>query len=118
MHLKWQVPLEELSLYLYRDPHAFAAYMGYIVSRGAGKGMLGKHVGAAKKVVAFLATQSSPPWPHQQEMEAWLGRLGTQVLGLARAIAQADLPHADDVYAWVEGLVEDSLYWIKEDMGR
>lgn len=108
------VPIEQLSLTLYRDPSALAAFFAYVTARGVGRQWLSTHAGVARKVVSYLQSQS--PWPHTATLDTFITTLQRQLAAtIPAALRLRELPEAEDVYAWVDGLVAKCMQWSADD---
>jgi hypothetical protein len=67
-------------------------------------------------VLEWLEAESQTVWERTNDVIAWLQRLRSQVGKLAKRPARNDnLPHADEVWDWVDELVKDSMEAIKHD---
>lgn len=99
-----KVPLQSLSIHLYREPDKVAQFLGYIVARGVGRSWVGKHVSLAKKVCSYL--QSTSPWHAQASMEVWLTRLERQLPNIIPMPKPRELPPPLEVFQWVDDMVE------------
>ena len=115
LHLHKQVPPQQLSLSWYRHSMYLAGFLTFLAARDVGKGHLLRHCSLAIKVNVWLQRQPCSGWQHHDNMLSWLAALRAQLPVLGRAPQQKDLPPAEEVYAWVDQLVEDAKVMCLED---
>jgi hypothetical protein len=116
LHKFKAIPLNHLSLSLFRVPSLVAYFISYVLARGVSRGWVARLISMIKKVCSFLNSQQ--PWQHQKDMEAWLTKLDQQTPLLMPKLAPMELPPAHKVFAWVDNLSHICLQSYLQDMER
>lgn len=105
---------EKLTLEVYKDPNLVANFVSYLIARGVGRGRLQGHLSLARKVNDYLAAGDDVPAMekrHAKDMDAWLGKLETQIRSAVPDSIPAGpgLPAGDKVITWATTLASNAV---------